>query len=454
MATNSQVSDLAYAALAAQLASPNRQKFILSLHQQSFNNIRLKNWMISKLGGMTQGVQTVDGKVTAQIMKTAQLTAVIASTTQSGANLILTLTTNVGTGFRPSAVVLDKNGLKSGMVVATSTNSVTLAPLTGETLTAGTDFLVGEGITEGYIVIPNEYSDAVKGRKNSPDTVEDYLQIFRVNRNFSRRNYAASYIDQALRGGASAQEAVRSGIIELQMNDMSYDMMVQEQYAYIFGKKGVQVSENQDSNTQMGYIQAVNERGGIGIKSTTKATFESCSDQALRIFENSNAQMNEVFCLAGSAYKANVIKDAQKYKLTAGTGSVLEGSGIAFKTWETGFGKLTMIDNDLFNDKNLFPTIADTGYRYTAESALFLSVSSAKDVLGRQISPIQDFYGSYGGNSEGVHMTATNGIIGSDGKFQVSSANQLDGNVVGQVMDKCSMIVSAQGMGYDMYIGS
>lgn len=455
MSTNSQVQNLEYAALAANLASINRQDFILSLHQQSFNNIRLKNWMQKKFGSMTQGVQTINGVVTAQVMKTASLTATIAATpTQNGNNLIIPLTQNIGTEFRPNMVVLNKNGLKKGIVVGTGTNTVELAPLQGQTLTAGTDFNAGEGITEGFKLNANYSSDEVKGRKIAPNTVTDNLQIYRVNRRFSRREYIASFIDQAMSKGGSAQKAIRSAIIDIQMNDMSYDMMVQEQYAYIFGDQGVQVIDNEESSTQRGYIQAVDQLGGIGIRSTTPATFESCSDLALRIFENSNAQANEVFVIAGAAYKNNIIKDAQRYKLTAGTNSVLQGSGIAFKNWETGFGSITLIDNDLFNDKTLFETISDTGYRYVSESALFMSVSSSKDINGKMISPIQDFYGSYGGNSEGVHMTATDGIIGQDGKFKINSANQLDGNVVGQIMDKCSMIVSAQGMGYDMYQGN
>jgi len=445
---NSQVSgDIGLQAAFAGLRMPNTYRWLNDLHQQKFNFIGTSEILNKKLGVTPVPAATVDLKINSMVIDAANLSAPITNVYTSGSsNLVIEIGTTQGKLFRPNATILNKNGLKKGILVSSTDTSITIAPLSGGTLSTS-DWAIGSYVTEGAILVPDRASGQQKGRNIMPRIIYDNLNLFRVNREYSRVDFAQTFIDQAQKGGTT-----ESALVNLQLKDMAYDMMCQMEYAYVFGEYGTQVIGNETANTQMGFIQAVDERGGIGINSTTPITWSRFIDIAGDIFDNYNADYNEIIVLCGSKFRTNVVlgADAQAYKFTAGTNSVLAGSGLNFDSVDTPLGKLTFVNLGLFNDKNMLPSLSSVGGRYLQESALFFSVTTMKDNLGNTVPMIQDYYGSYGGNGYGIFSNYTPGIIGKDGKFVSEAFNQLDAVVFGQTAHCSKVMPNMQPAGYFM----
>lgn len=444
---NSQVSgDIGLQAAFAGLRMPNTYRWLNDLHQQKFNFIGTSEILNKKLGMTPTPAATVDLKINSMVIDAANLSAPITSVYTSGSNLIIELGSTDGKLFRPNATILNKNGLRKGILVSSTPTSITIAPYAGQTLSS-TDWPVGSYVTEGQILVADRASGQQKGRNIMPRIIYDNLNLFRVNREYSRVDFAQSFIDQAQKGGTT-----ESALVNLQLKDMAYDMMCQMEYAYVFGEYGTQVINNETANTQMGFIQSVDERGGIGINSTTPITWTRFLAIAGDVFDNYNADYNEIIVLCGSKFRTNIVlgAEAQGYKITAGKNSVLEGTGLDFDSVNTPLGKLTFVNLGLFNDKNMLPSMSGVGGRYLQESALFFSVTTTKDNLGNNVPLIQDYYGSYGGNGYGIFSNYTPGIIGKDGKFVSEAFNQLDAVVFGQTAHCAKVTPNAQPCGYFM----
>jgi hypothetical protein len=245
---------------------------------------------------------------------------------------------------------------------------------------------------------------------------------------------------------------IGQALVALQVQDLAYDLMNQMEISFIFGRTGVQNINNGAARTQMGYLQACRERGGVFADATTEITWSRFLQIAGDVFDNYNNQAGEIIVLAGSQFINRVVlsASAQGYKTTAGKNSVLEGSGLNFQSVVLPLGTLTFVQNPLFNDKNRFATVGSTGYRNMTESALFMSVAPMKDQFGNQIPVIQKYYGEYGGNGDGIFPNMTSGIIDKNGKFVQEAMNQTDGVTLGLTAHCGEIIANAQPLGYYM----
>lgn len=449
-------NDLLAQAVSRKLNSPNNYNFIVSYHQQQFAYLRLQNIIREKLNTRPVGVATADLKVNTMVMDASILNASIVSSVPSGSNLILTLGENVGSKFRLNFTVVDANG-KLGIVQSTTVNTITLAPMDGETLTAGTHFVTNTYVLEGTQLVKDGGSGSQEGRYVEPRIITDYIETFRANRYFNRTDFSTTFIDQATRGVQGMGQdmlntRIGQALVALQVQDLAYDLMNQMEISFIFGKTGVQNVNNGAARTQMGYLQACRERGGVAIDATTSITWSRFLQIAGDVFDNYNNQAGEIIVLAGSQFINNVVlsASAQGYKTTAGTNSVLAGSGLNFQSVILPLGTLTFVQNPLFNDKNRFATVGSTGYRNMTESALFMSVAPMKDQFGNQIPVIQKYYGEYGGNGDGIFPNMTSGIIDKNGKFVQEAMNQTDGVTLGLTAHCGEIIANAQPLGYYM----
>lgn len=450
MSANSQITgSLTLAALDAQLAMPNKYRFLNVANQQMFGYTAFNELMMEKLGAQSLPIATVDKSISTMIIDSANLSTPITSCTQSGSNLILGLAgTNQGLLYRMNFVVFNFNGTKKGVVIDRSANSITIRPFTGQTLSAVTDFLTNTSVTEGYQLVQDRGSDAQQPREVMPRLVSDYLQTFRVNRNFYRTDFAGTWIDMALKGDLAGAE---SALVKLQVNDMSFDMMSQLEAAAVFGELGVESVNNQSARQQMGFLQAVKERGGVPNDSTVEITWDRHTKIIKNIYDNYNTQEQEIICFCGSSYEERVMQGGQQYKYEAGTESVLSGSGLSFRTIVTNFGRMTFAPLGLFRNKDVFTGNTTTGARALSESALFISVTAMKDYNKQIVPVVQQYHGVYGGNGPGIFRTQTGGIIDEKGKFQPVSPSQLDQVSVGQICDTSQVIANAAPCGYFMF---
>lgn len=269
MATAQITGGLTNAAVQRGLNSPNKFNFIASFHQQRFMFTRVTEILSNYLSSKSYGVATADLKIGTQVMDAVTLYSnIINSVTDGGAGLVLTLAEGNGELYRIGFTVLNKTGQKLAIVSAHTANTITIRPLTGETLTAGTDFPSGTVVAEGTQLVADSASGAQKGRKVIDRIVYDYLRTFRANRSFSRIDFAKTFIDEALKSG-DPSSFMESALVQLQVDDLGFDMMSQMEKAFIFDRMGIQMINNEEARTQMGFLQAVEERGGIPINSTS-----------------------------------------------------------------------------------------------------------------------------------------------------------------------------------------
>lgn len=449
---NSQVGiDISLAAVARGLNSPIVFKWLSSYHQQKYNYLKVTEYLRNRLGAPSLPNATANLKINSMVMDAVNLNAPITGIIKVGNNLVIDIGTNQGELFRLNQIIYNKNGQKSGICIAHAPNQVTLAPVdingTADTLSV-TDWAVGTFIAEGNQLVADRASGKQKGRQIVPRLIEDNLRLFRTNRDLARIDFPKTFIDQALSRGETAESALAM----LQIMDLSDDMQFQMESAFIFDKMGTQIINNETSNTQMGYLESVEKRGGIPINSTVPITWSRFLNIAGDTFDNYNADYNEIIVMCGSKFRTNIVLGAegQGYKTTAGTNSVLAGSGLNFDSVDTPLGKLTFVNFGLFNDKNLFKSESTVGGRFLQESAIFFTATSMKDQLGNIVPVMQDYYGSYGQNSAGIKMTYTPGIIDKNGKFVEEAFSQLDAVELGQVSHTAKVIPNAQPCGYFM----
>lgn len=449
-------NDLLAAAVSRNLNSPNNYNFIVSYHQQQFAYLRINQIIREKLNTKPVGVATADLKVRTMVMDASILNAEISARATSGSNLVLTLTENVGDKFRLNFTVADANG-KLGIVQSTTLNTITIAPLNGETFAAG-DFKALTYVLEGTQLVKDSGSGAQAGRYVEPRIITDYIETFRANRYFNRTDFSKTFVDQAMSGVQGMGQdmlntRIGQALVALQVQDLAYDLLNQMEMSFIFGRSGVQNVDNGQARTQMGYLEAVEKRGGVQVNATSPITWSRFLQIAGDVFDNYNNQASEIIVLAGSNFINNVVlsASAQGYKTTAGTNSVLEGSGLNFQSVVLPLGTLTFVQNPLFNDKNRFASIGQySQYRNMTESALFMSVAPMKDQFGNQIPVIQKYYGEYGGNGDGIFPNMTSGIIDKNGKFVQEAMNQQDGVTLGLTAHCGEIIANAQPLGYFM----
>jgi hypothetical protein len=428
---------------------PNKYRFLSVANQQMFGYHAFAELMQEKLGGQSLPITTADKSISTMIIDSANLSTMITNCVQSGNNLILTLAgSNQGPLYRLNFVVLNHTGLKQGVVIDRTANTITIRPRAGETLSAVTDFLVNTSVTEGFQLVQNNGSGSQQGREVMPRLVSDFLQTFRANRPFYRTDFAGTWIDMALRGDMAGAEAA---LVKLQVNDLSVDMMSQKEIAAVFGKLGTETVNNQIATTQMGFIQAVDTRGGVPNQTSVPITFDKHKQIIQDIYDNYNTEEQEIICLCGSNYEARIMNGGQQYKYEAGTASVLEGSGLSFRSVVTNFGRQTFVPFGLFRNKDVFVGASSTGYRNLQESALYISVTAMKDYNKQIVPVIQEYHGAYGNNGPGIYRTQTAGIIDENGKIQASSANQLDQVDIGQLSDSSQVVANAAPCGYFMF---
>jgi hypothetical protein len=449
---NSQVQgNLTFAAAQAMLTRPNKFRTLNVLNQFAFNYMTVIEHINQKLAVESIPCDTEGGIITSMMLRPSDLSEQITAVAKVGSNLVITLANPNGEEFRYNFTATNDSGSKLGIVTSRTSSTVTLSPLAGQTL-AVTDFTVGGYLNEGAQLVENLNSNQVEGRTIMPNLEEDLLKAYRANRSFARRDFSKSNFVQEvyLKAAQGDWSGVEAALVKLQLNDCGYDLMKQMEFDSVFSEKGVQSINNKSANTPMGFLQAVRERGGIRNDVTSPITFTKHKNIVKDIFANYNGAAQEVICLAGASYYARVEDGGQTYKYTAGTESVLEGSGLAFTTVPTTFGRVTYVPLALFNDKNKFKGLGSTGNRKLSESALYISVTTMKDYNGNAVAPIQKHYGSYGGNGQGIKFTNSNGIIDGNGKFCMNSATQIDGVTLGLFCEESHVIPNAQPLGYYM----
>jgi hypothetical protein len=452
MPTNAQVQGaITFAAAQALLTRPNKFRVLNQMNQFEANYIAIQELINEKFGTPSVPCDTGDGVITSMIMPPVDLSIQISNVTKVGNNLVITLAEPQGELYRFNMTALNDNGSKQGIIIGRSPSTVTLAPLSGQTL-AVTDFVAGGYLNEGTQLVANRASDKVEGREVLPELIEDLLPIYRANRSFARRDYSKSNFMEEVRIAAKNGDysGVEAAIVKMQLNDMGYDLMKQMESQAIFGEMGVQTINNEAANTPMGLLQAVRERGGTAYDVNSTITFDKHKNIVLEVAKKYNGLSQEIICFAGLDYMGRVMDGGQQYKITAGTNSVLEGSGLGFTSVATTFGRITYVPLSIFNDPNKFKGLGSTGNRRLSESAIYMSVTKMKDYNGNMVAPVQKHYGSYGGNGEGIKMTATNGIVDGNGKFVMNSPSQIDGSVLGMVCEEAHVIPNAQPLGYYM----
>jgi hypothetical protein len=138
-------------------------------------------------------VESPDGSMRVAFQPLQEVTQIISAVAQAGANLTVTVTDPLFTGFRPKTIVMDSAG-NQAYVQSWSANVLTLSPATYPTALVSTShFLVGRSLTSLGSSAGNQNSTGVDNLYKTNDYRTNYSAVYRETHQVSNRDKFVSY---------------------------------------------------------------------------------------------------------------------------------------------------------------------------------------------------------------------------------------------------------------------
>ena len=431
------VSNLTAAITARMLAKPEGFDALYAVNKRKHKMIGLVDF----LGGQSKAlsIDTNDGLISSMKMGDYMTNAVVATATQSGADLILTFSGSYNQ-FRTGFAVHDKNR-KLGIITAASAGQITVSPL-DNTLTAGTDFAVGTYCIESFNVSKTLNSTSPDYKQYLPDTLYNYLQISRESMTLSAMDYVSTYID-----GTAGSKQHASAMIQMEIalrklaDSIETRMFIGQAASGVTTVNGVNVGTG---NTNGGIDWALTNRGGqLDVQSSVPTT-DYMLDILTNLREQTGMSSNHFLFIGGPRARQNMATALQNYKITAGKNSVLEGAGLAVDGVMTTFGFIEFMDTWYMADPYADPQISSvTGNRKLSDEFYIFCVQPTVDFYGGSAPLIRQCYK----DTQGIQMTHVNGLVDNNGRrITGSTAASNDGVTVDFYTNSGIDIVDASGM--------
>jgi len=427
------VSNLSAAVTARALAKPEGFDVLYAVNKHRHKMIGLVDF----IGGQTKSLQidTNDGLISSMKMGDYMTNAVVVTATQSGANIVLTF----GGGynqFRQGFAVMDKNR-KLAIVTSASAGTITISPL-DNTLTAGTDFATGTYCIEAFNVSKTLSSTSPEFKQYLPDTLHNYTQISRESMTLSAMDYVSTYID-----GTAGSKQHASAMIQLEIAMRKLADSIETRMFVGQAASNVSVVGG-TGNTNGGIDWALANRGGqLDVQSALPDT-NYMLDILVNLREQVGMTTSNFLFIGGARARQNMATALQNYKITAGTNSVLEGSGLAVDGVNTTFGHIQFMDTWYMSDPYSNPQIsAITGNRKLSDEFYIFAMQPTIDFYSADAPLIRMCYK----DTQGIQMTHVNGLVDNNGRrISGSTANSVDGVTVDFYTNSGIDIVDASGM--------
>ncbi len=273
--------------------------FSALLHYKDFNNLLwdydaadLQAWMLfrnSDIFGNSIPTMSPDGVFYTPIKNVQTVQNVIATSTQQGNNLVLTLADPTYSAFRLKQKVSDSN-MYEGYIIQTAPGVITVAPLNNPTaLVDGTHFNDNTVIRANGMIAANFNSVGTTTLYDQKDVQTDYSEITRESGQIARREKMNLFMSTATDG-----EQVFYGYTQTEAD--TFNRFLWEcAYKYMFGKggTGIQLLDGVASKT-WGIRNRIIQDSGNYISSTaamTQAQFEQLVIQAASVNPSMNTEI-------------------------------------------------------------------------------------------------------------------------------------------------------------------
>jgi len=158
-------------------------------------------------GAPARSIDGMDGVFYKPIMGSSTPTAQIASTSLSGANLVIVFTDPSFDKFRLKEVIGDGTAnMNLGRVIAKASGTVTIEPAAGVTLNTTTTFLPGAFAVSMFTASGSRFSSGMESLYEYPKYIRNQTSITRESLSLARRDMSKTWVEYAGGMWYTAQE--------------------------------------------------------------------------------------------------------------------------------------------------------------------------------------------------------------------------------------------------------
>lgn len=436
--------DLAQSYNAKLLNSRNAFNNIYNITGQYGQMTQVVTMLNKPMGGAIR-INTQDSKYEKLTIDHQGVISKIQTRTASGSNLILDFYDTGYDFFREDDVVLD-NFQIAGLVIAHQPGQITIAPFMFSAFVAA-NFAADKFARRGWNSSASRKSTGTESLYSTPNTIYNYGAIKRDSVFISRRDFSATYMDQAIpeKNWAIRQEA-----------EMILRVAQSLEWSNLYEKRGKETINGQERTANGGLVWAIDHRGGTHETSPNELT-ESAWKELIELVgkKDAAAKGRLLFCYGKSAL-AKIQSFTEPFVKASGTNNTFGGgavSGIDVNTYsylgqDIDFMYLSILDDEVMN-----PEISSiTGKQKSSDSFFLLDLSPVMGDKGKLIPAIERFYF----DKEGMRYGFEPGTVGpegdnptnvvNNGKYLMSNSN--DGVSVHCIYDGGIDIANARRMLY------
>lgn len=387
--------------------------------------------------GGSEPIASDDGSVKVAFQPHQEITQTILTSTQAGANIIITFVDPTYTGFRPKTMVRDSNNFQA-YVESSTAGSVVLRPGPQGAMLVASQFSVGMSMTCLSSAAGNHYSQGL---------LNVYLENkYRTNWSAIRReSYTVSSREKfktlAIKGDSGVETIYSWTLGEVDMlrrfiNNDIYDMVYSEP-GQAMGNEGVY-------NRFEGFKAAVRNQGGQYVEMTSLFTIADLySDIDFMMSKNPGQYQNFMWGGGRAAWsRINSLLGANNITYTVSKAVVngnelnfdvpkatINGATIQFMTW------------GIFDNRQKFPmlsTVAGGGFR-ESNTYFMLNTDPIPSQNGGTVPAIRKFHFAQSAEMGGAETLyrAVSGMVGA------TLTNSTGGPMVGSYQFTSSDIAGA-----------
>ena len=270
---------------------------------------------------------------------------IVANGTAAGSGM-LSVAISDASKFRISDIVADGN-LVQAIVVAVDTvaNSLTLAPHSVSSLTAGTHFLAGQHAKRFFDASANRSSTGKSTLNYTPDTDFALTAVTRESSHQSRRDRIASFVKW------NGDFWWRS------YDDLTLKAFAKQlEYKYAFSERQIKTGPYGEYYTTGGLRWSIINNGGSYLSLTselTQSVFNDFLEQMVRVSAEGGRKLIALMGSAAMARLQTILGDYIKYAGTANTlgGTAVTGLNVmkyAYAGLEIEFVRWALLDDEMF----------------------------------------------------------------------------------------------------------
>lgn len=360
-------------------------------------------------GAPARSIDGMDGVFYKPIMGSSTPTAQIASTSLSGANLVIVFTDPSFDKFRLKEVIGDGTAnMNLGRVIAKSAGSVTIEAAAGTTLNTTTTFLPGAFAVSMFTASGSRFSSGMESLYEYPKYIRNQTSITRESLSLARRDMSKTWVEYAGGMWYTAQEPLTVKRFARHLERKA-----------IWSKLGNTTSALEgDISYSMGLRESIldSERGGVYMPLSSTMTQGQFESWIGRIADRQNSAKYKITLGVGRGFLSWVQSFTTPFIQFAGRTNTFGGEsveGLDVYNYSINGISVDLVMIPFFNDRDMFPGMSSIGglgnFTRMQYTAIALDTNMYESVDGKMLPAMEKLYF---GNEEVIYGYIP-GLIGS-----------------------------------------